>query len=119
MIPIKAKSQKKPKYKNIKTSVDGIEFDSKREASRYLILKRWESIGLISELKLQVPFELFPAQKRDGVLIERPCKYIADFTYRNKDGNFVCEDAKGHSTTEYKIKRKAMLFFHNIIVIEV
>jgi hypothetical protein len=108
----------KTKYKNVKTEIDGIKFDSKRESIRYIDLKMWEKAGEISDLKLQVPFELFPSQKRDGKVIELPCKYIADFTYY-RNGELIVEDAKGHKTTEYKIKRKAMLFFHNIKIVEV
>ena len=118
MIQIKSAQKKKPKYHNVKTVVDGIAFDSKRESIRYQVLKRWEQAGEISDLRLQVAFELFPSQRRDGKVVELPCKYVADFTYM-KDGEFVVEDSKGAKTTEYKIKRKAMLFFHDIRIKEV
>ena len=51
------------KYRNIKTEVDGIKFDSKREAQRYQELKLLEKGGVISNLELQPKFELLPANK--------------------------------------------------------
>ena len=93
-------------------------FDSKHEAERYLFLRSEQLAGRISELKCQEPFELIPAQKRDGKTVERAVKYIADFVY-NKDGETVVEDAKGFKTPEYIIKRKLMLWEFGIEVIEV
>lgn len=46
------------KYGNIKTVIDGIKFDSKRESERYLELKLLEKAGEISDLKLQPRFIL-------------------------------------------------------------
>ncbi|WP_416330384.1 DUF1064 domain-containing protein, partial [[Clostridium] innocuum] len=51
---------KKSKYGAVKTEVDGIMFDSKREASRYQELRLLEQAGEITNLRLQVPFELIP-----------------------------------------------------------
>jgi len=64
------------KYRNIKTTVDGIRFDSKREAERYSELKLLERAGIITDLKLQPKFELIP--KHNG---NRALTYIADFSY--------------------------------------
>ena len=36
-----------------------------------------------------------------------------------KDDQFICEDAKGHKTADYIIKRKLMKLIHNIDVVEV
>lgn len=41
------------KFKNKKTKIDGITFDSRKEANRYLELKLMLKTGKISELKLQ------------------------------------------------------------------
>ena len=75
-------------------------------------------MGVISDLKMQVPFELIPSQKRDGKTVERPVKYIADFVY-TQDGETVVEDAKGMRTKEYVIKRKLMLMRYGIRIREV
>lgn len=50
------------KYRNKEVTVDGIPFDSKKEAHRYLELKRQEEAGEIEELQRQTVFELIPAQ---------------------------------------------------------
>lgn len=106
------------KYKSRKTVVDGIEFDSKKEAKRYSELKLLERAGQIQELELQKPFVLIPAQKVNGRVVERACKYIADFVYK-ENGKTVVEDTKGVRTKDYIIKRKLMLLVYNIQIREV
>lgn len=107
------------KYGNKKVWFDGMEFDSIRERDRYLELKLLQRAGEISDLRTQVKFELIPSQVYDGKVVERPVTYIADFVYKDKLGNTVVEDAKGHRTTEYILKRKMMLYFLGIRVREV
>lgn len=103
------------KHRNIKTTIDGITFDSKKEAGRWCQLKILERAGQIKDLQIQVPFEIIP--KQPG---ERACKYVADFTYTDcKTGEFVVEDTKGQRTKDYIIKRKLMLLVHNIKIKEV
>lgn len=113
------RSGNRSKYGNRKTVVDGIEFDSKLEAQRYVTLKLMQRGGMISQLKLQVPFTLIPKQKRDDGKTERACEYIADFTYYDEFDNFIVEDVKGRRTPEYIIKRKLMLYIHGISIREV
>lgn len=116
------------KYKNQKVVVDGITFDSKKEASRYLVLRDLERAGEIKNLQRQVKFVLIPTQrevimdgfkKKEGKVIERECSYLADFTYTTAKGEKVVEDTKGVKTKEYIIKRKMMLFLHGIRIKEV
>jgi hypothetical protein len=103
------------KYRNRKTEIDGIVFDSKREAQRYAELQLLQRAGKIRDLSMQVEFELIP--KQDG---ERACKYKADFVYHVADtGKMVVEDVKGKRTREYIIKRKLMLWRHGIKIVEV
>lgn len=101
------------KYNAQKTKVDGIAFDSKKEARRYRELKLLENAGDIFDLRFQVPFELIPKQKG-----ERAVVYKADFTYW-QDGKYIVEDAKGVRTDVYKIKKKLMLWRHGIAIREV
>lgn len=101
------------KYKNKKTVVDGITFDSKHEAERYVGLSLMASAGVISDLRMQVKYELIP--KQDG---ERKCEYIADFVY-TENGQTVVEDTKGFRTKDYIIKRKLMLYRYGIRIREV
>jgi hypothetical protein len=127
------------KYGNKKVVVDGIEFDSKKEARRYSELKLLQRAGQISDLQLQQEFELIPAQyetferygktgKRlqDGKrCIEKSCVYKADFAYRDKSGQLVVEDVKGYRDpasagyAKFIIKRKLLLWRFGIRVIEV
>ena len=113
------RSGNRSKYGNRKTVVDGIEFDSKLEAQRSVTLKLMQRKGELSDLALQVPFELIPKQKKDDGKAERACDYIADFTYRDRFDNFIVEDVKGRRTPEYIIKRKLMLYIHGITIREV
>lgn len=102
------------KYRNIKAG----KYDSKREKYRADLLKILEKQGEIYYLKEQVKFELIPAQRIGGKVVERACSYIADFTYCDVHGNFIVEDAKGVRTEVYKIKRKLMLQVHGIRIKE-
>ena len=95
----------KTKYRSKKTTLDGIQFDSKKEAQRYAELLLLQKGGIISDLKLQVKFEIIPKQKD-----ERAAHYIADFVYQ-ENGKTVAEDTKGYKTKEYILKRK--LFKYN------
>lgn len=94
------------KYHARKTAVDGITFDSKREADRYVVLKGMEEDGLIEDLRRQVRYELVPAFDVDGRHY-RPVYYVADFVYMDKEaGREVVEDVKGMRTDVYKLKSK-------------
>lgn len=121
---------KKSKYGARKTTIDGQNFDSKKEAKRFNELRILEKAGAISELKTQVKFVLIPAQRepdtvgarggiKKGKVIERECSYVADFAYKNASGETVVEDTKGYRTKEYIIKRKLMLYVHGIRIVEV
>lgn len=108
------------KYGNKKITIDGITFDSKKEANRYCELKILERGGVIFGLKTQKEFILIPAQYIDGKCVERACKYKADFYYFDKEhGKYVVEDTKGFRTKDYIIKRKLMLYVHNIRIVEI
>ena len=101
-----------------KTVYDGRTFASTHEAKRYAELKLLQRAGKISDLRCQVSFVLIPSQFINGKCVERECKYIADFTYR-ENGEFVVEDAKGYKTDVYKIKKKLMLEKYGIRIKEV
>lgn len=121
---------RKNKYANTKIVIDGISFDSKREASRYQELKLLEKSGEITDMQRQVKYVLIPTQRapstvtkrgkeKPGKLLERECAYVADFVYKDKDGNIVVEDTKGVRTPDYVIKRKLMLYIHHIQIVEI
>ena len=92
------------KYHAKKATVDGITFDSRKEAGRYLTLKAMEEKGLIENLRRQVRYELVPAFDVDGRHY-RPVFYVADFVYV-EEAQTVVEDVKGMKTDVYRLKRK-------------
>ena len=125
------------KYNNKKVMVDGIKFDSKKEAKRYQELKMLEQAGHITDLKRQAKYVLIPTQyelsgeiytkgkekgkPKKGKLIERECAYYADFVY-TENGKTVVEDVKGYRDGQaynlFTIKRKLMLYVYNIKIKE-
>ncbi len=105
------------KYGAKKVTVNGITFDSKKEAKRYEELCLLEKVGKVSNLETQVKFELIPSQRIDGKVVERAVHYKADFAYL-ENGQKIVEDTKGFKTPEYIIKRKLMLYVHGIRVKE-
>lgn len=122
------------KYNASKCVVDGITFDSRKEAKRYCELKLLEKGNVIRDLRLQVEFELLPNQyateKRYGkngkplkdkkVLLERRVVYRADFVYiLNETNETVVEDCKGLRLEVYKIKKKLMLYRYGVRIKEV
>lgn len=118
------------KYGNHKIIVGKTVYDSQAEAIRGEELRALEAAGEIYNLRRQVPFELLPAQREPdktgkrggkikGKLIERAVSYVADFVYITKDGDEIVEDVKGMRTKEYILKRKMMLYFHGIHVVEI
>ena len=106
------------KYGAIRTTVDGIVFDSKREAKRYQELVLLGRAHKISQLERQVVYELAPAVRLDGEKRMKPAlRYVADFRYFDGDkGHFVVEDAKGRDTPVSRIKRHLMKSVHGIDV---
>jgi hypothetical protein len=98
-------ADRKPKYRNRKTVVDGITFHSAKEAKRYGELKMLERAGEITGLQLQPRFKL-------DVCGRHVCTYVGDFQYLERNGGVVVEDVKGHRTETYKVKAK---LFHAVI----
>lgn len=111
-----ALARRASKYHAKKTVVDGIEFDSAKEAKRYTRLRALEEEGKIQHLRLQVPFEILPSFECDGVKY-RGMKYVADFVYY-RNGKQVVEDCKGFKTAEYKMKKKLMAYLNHINIEE-
>lgn len=103
------------KYGAVRTFCDGVWFDSKKEADRWIQLKLLERAGEISELRRQQRFELIP--KNDKY---RAVAYVADFMYvDNRTRRVIVEDTKGFKTEAYKLKAKMMYHKYGIEVKEV
>ena len=104
------------KYHNRKTEVDGIVFDSKMEARRYMQLKAMLEAGEITDLRLQPEFELIPAYLHGGKRI-RKTVYRADFSYYKvkpfpEEYEYIIEDVKGVETEAFRLKKKLFEWLH-------
>ncbi len=108
---VETKAEKKSKYKNQKVTIEGVTFDSKREAGRYSALKMMERAGLITNLRRQVKYQLNEGGKFS-------LSYVADFVYLDDKGNEIVEDSKGYRTEVYKKKRRLMKEIYGIIIKE-
>lgn len=122
-IPLKEKSivgKPRSKYGNTKVEVNGIKYDSKKEAKKAEELEMQERLGIISNLERQKKFVLQPSFKFAGHTI-REIAYVADFVYM-ENGTQVVMDVKSPITRAnpvYKIKKKMMMYVHGIEVKEV
>ena len=88
--------RKLSKYRNRKVEVDGIKFDSQKEADRYLANKARIASGELQYQLLQVPFRL-PGGTR----------YICDFMEVDAKGRIRFVDTKGFQTAMFKLKEEA------------
>ena len=127
------KREKGKKYNNKKTVVDNIEFDSKKEAQRWIVLKEAEAQGVITDLQRQVKFELIPAVREEYVehlktkdkiktrTLQLAICYTCDFAYY-KDGEYIVSDVKASPKMlpkEYVLKKKMLFALKGILIKEV
>lgn len=117
MIPIHIKDiqrggrpKSKQKYGARRMIVDGHDFPSERQANRYRELKLSERAGQITDLEIEVPYDI----SINGYHV---CTYIADAVY-SEQGRRVVEDSKGMATPVYKLKRRLMKAVHNVEILE-
>ena len=122
------KREKGKKYNNTKVEYDGIKFDSKKEMQRYIVLKTAEDSGVISNLELQVKYELIPAVREEYIehlktkdkvktrTLQLPITYTCDFQYL-KNGVLIVEDVKASPKMlpkEFVLKEKMMFALKGI-----
>jgi len=111
----KALSKKKPKYGNKKTVVDGIKFDSLKEANRYCVLKLLDKADKIRGLEIHPLLRLV-------VNGRHVCDYEGDFSYYLPEtGQRVIEDVKSEITRKnraYRIKVKLVHACYGIEILE-
>ena len=105
-----------------KTWVNGERFDSKKEAERYNQLCLMERAGLITGLRRQVRYILFPTRYDITGKLHRKRVYIADFVYY-RNGDLVVEDVKGYrkgpAYNLFTLKKEIMYDKYGILVNEV
>ena len=87
-------------------TVDGITFDSKKEANRYKDLKQLQDWGEVLQFLRQIPFHL-PGHT----------KYVCDFLVFWTDGHVSFEDVKGMRTETYKLKKRQVEELYSPITI--
>ena len=118
-----AAKSRKNKFNAVKVEIDGLTFDSKKEAKRYIQLKAMQQHKEIRELKNHQCFELAPKTRIAGEKRAKPAlRYFADFTYYTAAGEFVVEDVKSaitRKTASYRNKKHLMKTVLNIDVQEV
>lgn len=102
---------KRSKYGAQKTMVDGILFDSKREAAYYSELKIREKAGEVSGVALQRPFPIIINGQSVG-------KFLSDFAFIDhaQDDRLRVVDVKGYDTPLSRFKRKCVEAFYQIKV---
>ena len=113
------------KYHATKVQLDGIWFDSRREAARYQELQLLVLAGEIEALEVHPGFALMvPDLTTEGppFVFHTFGWYHADFQYRNvHTGNVIVEDVKSTPTrTEaYKLRKRFVEAQYQITIVEV
>ena len=113
---------KKSKYGSIKTVIDNITFDSKREANYYNTLKLLKRAGEVLKIDLQpeFPYNMYctvPGINDGSRVYAKQYKYVADFRVFYKDGHIEIIDTKGFSTAEFKRKKKIIEAIYGIEIL--
>lgn len=118
------------KYHNEPVMVNGIHFDSKKEANRFMVLMSMQSRGLIRGLKLQAQYTLQESYITDTGERMRAIRYVADFAYERATepdctGTVhwlpVVEDVKSRATrtAKYEMKKKLLRERFGLAITEV
>ena len=107
--------EKRNKYGNRRVELNGVKFDSKKEAMRYLTLLDMEKRGEIQDLRLQPQFTLQEAYTTTEGVRVRAIRYQADFSYTiynvwDREEKRIVEDVKSKATKTrvYEIKKKLL-----------
>lgn len=117
------------KYGAQRQQIDGIWFDSKREAARYQELKLMRAAGLIGDLECHpaFPIEVLELYRmRSGTALQdwriaTVGTFTADFRYIDlRSGEIIVEDVKAPPTrTEaYQLRKKLTEAIHGVTIIE-
>lgn len=115
-----AKTHKKPiakkkidtdtnKYNAVKTEINGITFDSKKEADYYSNLLLLKKAGIVESFVMQKDFTLQDAFTRENGERIKATRYRADFVIKYANGIEEVVDVKGMKTRVYINKKKQLL----------
>lgn len=94
---------KKTKYNSKKIVINGISFQSKKEANRYIDLQILQKAGDVDFFLRQTPFHL-PGKTR----------YYCDFVVFWSDGEVTFEDVKGVKTEVFMLKKRMVEDIYNV-----
>jgi Protein of unknown function (DUF1064) len=118
--------KKPPKYRNVRVRIDGITFDSLREAARYGELKLLQGAGLIRDLEVHPVYALQVLELTEATappwVIHTVGTYAADFRYHIvESGVVIVEDVKSAPTKTdlYEWKKKHLLGQYGITITEI
>jgi len=121
-MPLRLPARTPSKYRAIPTQIDGIHFDSKKEARRYGELLMLMRAGEIRDLECQPEFPLFTARYK-GSDVHQVGTYTADFRYRQgPTRTLIIEDVKSPATRKtavYRLKKRMVEAAYGITVTEV
>jgi len=101
---------KKSKYRNVKTVVNGISFDSRKEAAWYAKYDLLQRAGILT-FEMQVKYDLIVNGIKIGF-------YKADFVLKYPDGKIEVVDIKGVKTSTYALKKRMIKAIYGIEIIE-
>jgi len=108
LVKLEQKEERKNKYNNSKPTIDGITFDSKKEADYYCDLKLLKKAGKIKDFELQPKFWLLGPE--NDKVTGNGVYYKADFKIINNDDSEAIVDTKGYKTQVFKLKKKWLLY---------
>ena len=95
------------KYRNKKTEIDGITFDSKVEAEYYCHLKLLQKSKRILGFERQKRMLLQEGYTRPSTGVKvRPIFYVVDFIVYENNGEKIYVDVKGMKTDVFRLKQK-------------
>jgi hypothetical protein len=118
-------ASRRNKYGARALELEGIRFDSRREAARYRELQYLTAAGLIQELEVHPRYPLMVlALYQDGPpwVFRTVGHYTADFRYVDvSSGEVVVEDVKSRPTrtTAYRLRKRLVEAMHGVAIREV
>jgi len=111
------------KFHAIKTVIDGIKFDSKKEANYYrqLLLQKnaKNKHDRVESIELQPRFDYLIEYSANGKTYKKKAFYRADFLVVYADFRAEVVDVKGMKTATYKRKKKIIESLYDFKIIEV
>jgi len=110
---------KQNKFRNKPKTVNGIKFQSTKEADFYIKLLMLKKFGEIKEIELQPRFDYLITYSQNDLSLSKKTFYKADFRVKYTNNDVIIYDVKGVRTPEFIRKKKIIEHLYNIKIIEV